>query len=208
MPAEPIVDLQQVRSWSAAQTEAEDDVLARLVVAASDWLEGETARVFVPPVADVTIYLDGSGGKVAGRCDEVLYLPFRPVASVTSVKENGIALTLAAGYTTTADVVKVLDDGKLVRRATQTAVEPVGYGPSAGWAPGVQNIEVAYKPGYAVVPTDVEQACVELTWLMYRESRRQGRESMSRSGMSINFVRDLAPVVADVVERYKDWGRP
>ena len=84
----------------------------------------------------------------------------------------------------------------------------MGYGPSAGWAPGVQNLEVAYKPGYAVVPIDVEQACVELTWLMYRESRRQGRESMSRSGMSINFVRDLAPVVADVVERYKDWGRP
>ncbi len=204
MAAEAIVDLQQVRSWSAGQTEAEDDVLARLIVAASDWLEGETSRVFVSPVSDVTIFLDGSGSKVTGRYDEVLYLPFRPVVSVTSVKENGLALTLASGYTTTADVVKVLDDGKLVRRPTQAAVDTT----SVGWAAGVQNLEVAYKPGYAVVPTDVEQACVELTWLMYRESRRQGRESMSRGGMSINFVRDLAPVVADVVERYKDWGRP
>lgn len=204
MPAQPIVDLQQVKAWSAAQSDVEDDLLARLVNAASDWLEGECHRVFQPPPTDVTIYLDGSSEAVGGRYNEVLYLPFRPVASVTSVTENCVALSLATGYTTTADVVKVLDEGKLVRRATQAAVDTA----SVGWAAGVQNIAVLYKPGYAVLPADVEQACVELTWLMYRESRRQGRESMARGGTSMSFVRDLAPVVADVVERYKDWGRP
>src|SRR5262245_32622822 len=195
MAAEPIFGLQEMRAWSAAQSEVEDDLRDRLVKSASDWLEGETSRVFVQPTADVTIFLDGSGGRVAGRYGEVLYLPYRPVVSVTSVKENGVALTLATGYTTTADVVRVLSEGKLIRRPTQTVADPAGFA-ATGWSAGVQNIEVAWKPGYAVVPYDVEQACVELTWLMYRESRRQGKQSLSRGGMSLNFVRDLAPVVA------------
>lgn len=206
MAAEPIVDVATVKGWSSAQDNVEDDELMRLIAASSAWLEGHTGRVLRPPAGNITTYLDGSGERVNGRWNEILHLPSAPAVSVTSITENGIARTFASGYTTTADVVVVLEDAKLVRRAGVQAVADSGL-PGIGWAEGIQNIAVVWQPGYASVPQDIAQACVELTWLIYRESTRQGRESMSRGGMSISFVRELSPFVADVVERYRDWRR-
>jgi uncharacterized phiE125 gp8 family phage protein len=62
---------------------------------------------------------------------------------------------------------------------------------------GKANIKVTYTAGYASVPFGIEQACVELVGVIYREKERIGHISKQLGGETVTFN------VADLPSRIK-----
>lgn len=109
-----------------------------------------TEQDFTPTIGE-TITLDGSG-------TDTLLLPQVPVTAAGTVTENGGTLDATLDYTFTADGRLLRTDGT----ATLTSW-PDGYGPSAYWSQGRQNITVTYDYGYAdSAPDDVRMVALAL----------------------------------------------
>ena len=69
----------------------------------------------------------------------------------------------------------------------------IGYGFNRGMA----NVMVSYTAGFATVPLEIEQACIELIAFRYREAQRVGMSSKGMLGETTSFiVRDVPPSVA------------
>ena len=54
-------------------------------------------------------------------------------------------------------------------------------------------IEVTYTAGYSEIPFDLEQACIELVALHYRERERIGHQSKSIAGETVSFITRAMP---------------
>jgi len=111
---------------------------------------------------------------------------------------NGVALTIAAGYSTTAGVVLrgVNMDSRceLVRN----------YSP---WSSGIQNILVGYKCGWSLdvpsdpqpVPARVIQLANCLSWMIFQEPQWLGKLSVAAQGSAVTLSKDLPPAEADTL---------
>lgn len=69
---------------------------------------------------------------------------------------------------------------------------------------GVNNVQVNYSAGFAVVPSDLEQAVIEIVGVKYRERGRIGQASFSLSGQNVSLLVDALPAsVKLVLDMYK-----
>lgn len=189
-------------------------LLDRLVSTASEMIRSWTSRQIVRKVYTAEAY----DGAEATRGSTRLYLREYPVNSVTTILENGTALSVATGYSTTADTILIPTEGILVRQGG--GVAPNAYR-SGRWNAGLQNVIVTYNAGYDYprvgtppaylgtdLPFDIEQAATELTVLMFNEGKRIGEGGRNFAGWSVNYVRELNPHIADVIQRYERGFRP
>ena len=160
---------------------ADDALLARLITASSQFIQSWLNRIIA--VASYSDTRSGSGGMR-------LFLRNRPVLSVTSVTIDGAAIPAsgptpnAAGY--------LFDD---------SSVYLIGY----WFTKGVQNVIVQYSAGYAATPPEIEQACIALTALRYKERDRIGQASKSVAGEVISFQqKDMPADVATLLDQYRN----
>lgn len=103
---------------------------------------------------------------------EALRLSRRFVRSITSVTEDGVALT--AGQ-----LLDVIVRGSVLRRRSSGS-----YSTLLTWEPGVQNIVVVYTAGYsATPPADIKEAALKAT--RYRLLTTDGRSGASDRALSI-----------------------
>jgi hypothetical protein len=126
---------------------------------------------------------------------------YAPGTDEITVTEDGTALVVAVGYSTTADVIlRNANDPRqrlaLVRRGTSPQNLLADSPATPGWAGGVQNIAVTLKAGPATgtAPADLVQAAYELAYLFYDDPTRVGKSSSSRAGASITVERDLSKI--------------
>jgi len=211
------ITIDQVKAWAPAQSDHDDDVLAALAESTSAYITRRTRRRVAPPAQETEIH-DGDGRRVRGKWREVLVLNWHPILDpgALTVTENGVALAVASGYSTTADVIVIPDKGRLIRRPTFQTSGPVPTRTlDLGWAPGIQNISVACRGGYDAtaapssanaIPSDLIQVARELVHTFFRESRRGGRTNVNRAGQSTNFDRDLSPVAKAILDQYVRHG--
>jgi uncharacterized phiE125 gp8 family phage protein len=163
---------------------ADDALLTRLVTAASDFITRATGRVWVP--TDFTETQSGSGGSV-------IFPNQYPVISVSSVTIDGAAIPARAEVTGSGWVL----DGDVIRL--------IGYTVT----PGVANVAIVYRAGLASVPTDVEQAVIELAAYRYKVKDRMSIASKSLpAGEVVSFVGYSASTasVDAVIEHYRRPG--
>lgn len=208
----PLATRAVLEAWAEGKLDgATDAVLERCLLAATVYFEQQTSRVFAKPGSAYSTVLNGNDAD--GKLGEILLLPrgHRPVIHSTpdfvTVTENGVSLTVAIGYSTTADVIveHANEDkrARLIRRPTvrpmlayDQFVEKLGY-----WAPGIQNITASYYAGYASgsIPEDVEQAVCEIALLLYRNPNLVGVASKGRAGHSAALTKELPPTVVAVI---------
>lgn len=205
--AQLITSMERVRLWAPAKSDDNTGLVEACLQAASDFVEDYTgARWVSPPTAEVQLY-DGSGDAVRGRQRDILQLRSRPILQLVGITENGVALTFAAGYSTSADVIYTPETAKLYRRQTSTPqpVDPVRN--DSGWQPGRQNIAITVRTGYEIedVPEDLVQACVEVTWAIFKLSSNRGTVSISRGGNSKTITNELSPVAQRTLDQRRDW---
>lgn len=162
-------------------TTADDALLARLITAASQFIQSWLNR----SIASAS-YSDTRNGTGGTR----LFLRNRPVTAVGAVTVDGVSIVpsdpppLSAGY--------LFDDSAV-------------YLVSHCFTRGAQNVVVQYTAGYAATPPEIAQACIALVVLRYKERDRIGQASKNLGGEVVSFQqKDMPADVATVLDQYRN----
>lgn len=164
-----------------------DPLLSRLISAASQYLETQMSRTI-----ETNTYLETRNG-LGGN---VMTLLNGPVVNVNSLTIDGIVIpprpALGSGSYSS------FSPGGWVNDSERIMVQ--GYCFNRGF----MNITVNYTAGFASVPADLEQCCIDLLseWFMYRN--RIGKLSESIEGQSITFGKQMiSEKDFDILNGYK-----
>jgi hypothetical protein len=162
-------------------TTADDALLTRLVTAASQFIQSWLNRAIAS-----TSYTETRNGTGGTR----LFLRKRPVTAVAALTIDGVAIApsapppLGAGY--------LFDD---------SSVYLIGH----CFAKGAQNVTVQYTAGFAATPPEIEQACIALVALRYKERDRIGQASKNLGGETFSFQQNDMPAdVATILDQYRN----
>jgi hypothetical protein len=190
----PLVTAAAVRTWgdkSNTSVSTQDAEIDRCVLVAQDWIGAQAARVLEE--ASFSEFLHGD--EALGRYNEILYLPpgrNRMVKhtdpDLVVVKEDGTALTLATGYSTTADALLVgsgRDERAYLIRGNSEILQ--------GWAKGRRNIELSWKCGWTSsnVPSRVAQLVMEVSWHFFNSGKTAGVSSVTRDNEVASIDKNL-----------------
>ena len=160
----------------------DDALLTRLITAASQFIQSWLQRQIA--MSDWIEVRDGDGGQ------RMAFANF-PVSAVLALSIDGITIPPApsgggfgAGY---------------VFSPTELALR--GY----VFSRRVQNVIVTYTAGYASVPLDIAQACIELVCQRYRERSRVGEVSKAlMSGETVTYSqKDMSEDVKTLLQQYQ-----
>lgn len=203
--AMPLTTVDRVLSWVKKDNTfdpSRQSELERCIASASRVL----ARITGRQLERVTRSFSLDGNDMSG-CGDVLRLPRgdRPVIHTTTpnlvtVTEDGVALTVATGYSVSAGVI-------LRGANADSPCELIRNG--CAWSPGFQNILVGYKCGWALdvtddpqpVPEDVIQLANCMAWMMLVEPSWIGKQNVSAAGAAVSISSDLPAYEAEVLMR-------
>jgi len=141
----------------------DDALLSRLITASSDFVKTYCNRDFVQ--ANYTEVRNGLANQTK------MALKNYPVTSVASVYINGTLVSQSTSYAMEGWIQ--VGDFLYLRGRTFTT----GYG----------NVSITYTAGFANVPYDLEQACIEITSWRYKEKDRIQQNNKSIQGENISF---------------------
>lgn len=205
----PVVVVADFDAWRGRATAQEKQGAVEAAIAvATSWVERAAGRRSLAKTGALTITLDGERAEGRRRTD--LWLPpdFRPVWHLTpdlvTVSENGSALTIAAGYSSSADV--------LIRNANED--RPVMLYRLGGWYPDRQNVVATLKVGWDATPPDVDgnppavlplpasirQLVLEATLLTFNSADWMGHHNVSRAGAAVTLENELSPMAGQTLE--------
>ena len=175
-----LTTLANAKQWLGITSSADDALLTRLISAASDYIQTWLNRTIASQAYSEV--RDGPGGS------RLMFSNY-PVTAVASVKVDGI---------TVPQSTTVLVPG-WVSSGTSLAMR-------GGWAfsSGLQNVEISYTAGFAIVPNEIEQAAIELVGLRYKDKDRIGVTSKTLAGETISYSqKDFSDSVETTLKNYK-----
>lgn len=171
-------------SGIGAGTSNSDAVLARLVTAVSSFIVEDTDRSF-GAVLTVNEIRNGNG-------QSELFLAEAPIVSITSLTVN-----------TTPIAAQAADGKPGYFIVTPSVLALYGY----TFSRGKRNVRITYTAGYAAVPAEVAQACIEIVIAAYRRCTRGPEitsENVPASGANFSFSqKDVSPWAATVLDKYR-----
>ena len=175
-----LTTLANVKPWLNIASGTDDTLLSRLISASSDfiqtWLNRQIAQ------AAYTETRDGTGGT------KLMFANY-PVTAVSSVVIDGVTIPPSTSPSMPGYVF------------SQTVLSLRG---SYVFTYDVQNVQIAYTAGFVTTPTEIEQACIELVSLRYRERSRIGQASKGLAGENVSYqALDLSDSVTSVLAQYR-----
>jgi hypothetical protein len=181
MAAGDLTTLDNVKGWLSPPltTTGDDALLTRLITAASQFIQTWLNRAIASETYSET--RDGDGG-------QKLVFANAPVSAVASLTIDGEAIPLAPsahwrGYVFSPTVL---------------------YLQGRRFTPGFQNVAVSYTAGYDSTPPEIEQACIELVALRYKERDRIGQVSKNLAGEIVAFSqKDMPADVQTLIDQYR-----
>jgi len=174
-----LTTVENVKGYLGITSATDDPLLDRLVSSASGYIQSWLNRSFAS--TSYTETFDGTGF-------DTRMVSNYPITAVSSVVVNGVSIplapnSLASGY--------AFAERKIVLR---------GY----AFVSGTLNCTVTYTAGYATVPPEIGQACIEIVANRYREKDRIGLVSKGLSGETITYSqKDFPDSVRTVLNNYK-----
>lgn len=181
MAAGDLTTLDNVKAWLSPPLTAtgDDALLTRLVTAASGFIQTWLNRAIASQAYTET--RDGDGG---GK----LVFAYTPVTAVASLTIDGDPIPAAPnphwrGYSFSPTML---------------------YLQGRHFTPGFQNIVVSYTAGFESTPPEIEQACLELVALRYKERDRIGQVSKNLAGEVVAFTqKDMPADVQTLIDQYR-----
>jgi hypothetical protein len=166
------------------ENQEHDAELARLIPAVQEWLERECERTFEQ--ATVTEYFHGDDWR------DRLIVASPPLISITNIWDDparAYATPLAASS-------YVIDDAEagVIRLDGMT------------FSKGLRNIKLTYVGGFAVIPTDLEQAAIELVWAAREKGINNlvGVRSRSVADGNVQYVNlGWGSLAQDIIGKYR-----
>lgn len=124
----------------------------------------------------------------------------QPIVSVQSLTIDDVTIqpspnTQTYGY--------VFDDQQIYLRGTSPSYGP--YGQPDCFTRGIQNVTAAYTAGYASIPIDVMQACVEwVCWTFAKRDRLdKSSETLGQQQTQAYSLADMPPQVKLKLNSYR-----
>lgn len=176
-----LTTLANAKQWLGLPEVSTDDeaLLTRLISSASEFIQTWLNRDIASQ--DYNEARDGTGG------NRLVFAEY-PVTAVSSVVVDGRPIPRAV------DVVSIgyrFDSQQIILN---------GYVFTKGWS----NVQLAYTAGFAAVPMEIEQACIELVSLRFKERDRIGHQSKSLAGETVTFfIKDMPDSVRTILNNYK-----
>lgn len=175
-----LTTLTNVKTWlGLLQNNDSDALLTRLIAAASAFIESWCGRSFA--VQNYSELRSGTG-------NDMLMFGAWPVTAVASVTVDGRPIPAASDFHSPG------------YRFDDNAVVLQGY----LFTRGRRNVALAYTAGYAAIPAEIEQACIDLVALRFKERDRIGHQSKSLAGETVTFfIGELSPSARAALAQYK-----
>lgn len=177
-----LCNLGDVKSQLGITSNATDTVLSTLITNASAFIESYCNRVFA--LSPYTETRNGTG-------QDRMYCANGPIVSVSAVTVDTTAQVpapdaLSCGY--------VFDDDMIYLRG-------------GVFCRGVQNVVLSYTAGFAQVPFDVAQACIELVTLKFAKRDRIDKlsETLGTQQTQAYSMADMPQQVATTLSNFKRW---
>ena len=163
-------------------------ILTTLVANASAFIERYCGRTF-----ELGTYTETRNGNGA----TAMYMRQGPLVSVQGVTVDGVAIPAAPdaisyGFVFDEHKVYVRGYARVSPSAPGTMIGSVG-----SFRRGIQNVVIAYTAGYASIPLDLNQACVELVADKYAKRKRIDEKSQT-TGAQMTAAYDLSDISARV----------
>lgn len=197
-----LVLLSDVKAWlKIAQSNTDDDGLLQICITGfSRYVLNRTGRTSFG-IETYTEIIDGNGA-------QQLFLRNYPITSVTSVTIGSYSAPQSTGLTIPGWYI----DGhqkSIVMRSLGGSFQMVPYSISPQFFyQGRGNIQVIYTAGYAFLPEDLYEACMETIAVIY--ARKDWKDMLSRalaiqggSGTTAFRKEFLAPGVDEIIRFYQ-----
>lgn len=185
--------LADVKTYFGITSANEDTVITALIAAASAQIENYCNRTFAQ-----ASYTETRNGNDA----DAIFVRQFPLVSVQSVTVSGLAVPAATdsvsfGYT--------FDDDRIyIRRNNWNLPGRLGGYP-VRFERGVQNVVLQYTAGYATIPADLNQACVELVgWKRAKQERiDKTSETLGQQQTQAFKLDAMPPSVVATINTYR-----
>jgi Phage gp6-like head-tail connector protein len=182
-----LTTLANVKQYSAITIATDDQLLTRLISALSTFIQTWLNRT----IASAS-YTDVINGIDSQRVQFANY----PVTAVASLTIDGIAVPAAPVPITAYWTGYVFDTQQIMVQ---------GY----RFTRGFQNISIAYTAGFATTPLDIEQACLEIIDLRYKQRSQTGFISKSIAGETVTFdKKDMSASTLTLLQNYRRVAPP
>jgi len=181
-----LTTLTNLKQWLNVTNANDDTLLSRLITATSNYIQMWLNRTI--PVASYSDYRDGSDGVT-------MVLKNYPIISVSSLTIDGNVIPPSVPSPPGS-----LDPPGFV--FDQFSIMLVGG--TYAFTRGYQNIFIQYQAGYSVIPFEIEQACIELASMRYRERDRIGQVSKNIGGEIVSYSqKGLSDAIQSVLSDYQ-----
>jgi hypothetical protein len=182
-----LITASEARVYIPTLSDGEDTKLGTLIAIADNVLAGLCG---IPPYSGqtrtledqtYTLYLDGPGGRE-------LYLPVRPIVSITSIYDDPLLAYGASTAVDSGDWTAYNAEGLLILDADAT---------HGAWSTSPRALKVTAVLGYATIPDAIKHACGLLVAHWWRNVIPSlGKESISTQGSTVTLA--TAPIPRDV----------
>lgn len=190
-----LTSLDNAKLYLRVTNDKDDDLLEALIIRATNMIENQycnrplinVSTSSTTSLASQTEYFDG------GRYD--LHLKYYPISTITSVYDDPDRT-----YTDTGDVVNSTDyviyenEGRLNF--------------DSKLSDGTHSVRVIYTGGYTTttLPAEIEQACIEITGILYKQTDNLGISGKSFSDGSVSYYQDrISWIARDALGAYRNW---
>ena len=120
--------------------------------------------------------------KLNGTGSDSIMVPNYPITSISSIVISGVTIAVA-NYT--------YDKGQIILLNGLT------------FPKGRLNIVVSYSAGYATIPYDIEQVCIEIVAKKFKQRDRIGLSSKGLAGETTSFdLQDMRSEVRSLLSSY------
>lgn len=165
----------------------QDDLLKSLINRVTYLFQTECNRIFVSDT--YTGYYNGNG-------DNILYLNQYPITSITSIHEDD-------DWDWEDEDLIDADDYRINQHATGVLIKDDVF------ERGEENYKVVYVAGYATIPYDLVQACVEEVVRKYTNKKQIDVNSKSIGDGNVAYIqKGLMPVTVKTLAKYKKYNIP
>lgn len=173
-----LTTLANAKQWLGVSGSTDDALLTRLISASSDFIKTWLSR-------DINQISYSSSRHGTGSIR--LMLRNYPVVSILALSIDGMVIPPSVngsnGY--------VYDDFSIML---------IGY----IFTRGIMNVALSYTAGYPTVPTEIEQACIELVSIRYKERDHIGQVSSAMGGQTVTYnQKDLSDSIEATLAQYK-----
>jgi len=143
-------------------TNTENNLIDNIINRATDIIESYCGNRRFMSTAYTNEEYDGTG---------TCYINSRnyPITHLTAYEKNYGSVGTTDWNTLQADYIRYLDEGQ----------GPGQFYYQMGFSRGVRNYRFTYVAGYATIPNDLEEACIELCVYIYKDRQNKGMKSES-----------------------------